>query len=52
MLNSGFRGTRASDGTGAISTQTQSVQASYPIPKIIGWAVTDNSYVALDDTAV
>jgi hypothetical protein len=52
MLNSGFRGTRASDGTGAISAQTQSVQAIYPIPKIIGWAVADGSYVATDDTAV
>ena len=51
MLNSGFRGKRATDGTGAISAQTQSVQATNPVPKITGYAVTDNSYVALDDTA-
>jgi len=51
MLNSGFRGKRATDGTGAISAQTQSVQATNPVPKINSWAVTDNSYVAIDDTA-
>ena len=51
MLNSGFRGKRATDGTGAISAQIQSVQATDPVPKITGWAVTDSSYVAFDDTA-
>ena len=51
MLNSGFRGKRATDGTGAISVQNQSLQATYPIPKINSWSVTDGNYVPLDDTA-
>ena len=52
MLNSGFRGKRATDGLGAISAQNQLIQSVYPVPIITGYAVTDSSYVAIDDTAV
>jgi len=51
MLNSGFRGKRATDGTGAISVQNQSIQAIFPVIKINGYAVTDGNYIAIDDTA-
>jgi len=52
MLNSGFRGKRATDGTGAISVQNQSVQATFPVIKINSYSVTDGNYIAIDDTAV
>ncbi len=51
MYNSGRRGRRANDGYGVISQADKFNQTEYPIPIVESFAVTDNSYVPLDDTA-
>lgn len=52
MYNSGRRGKRASDGYGIISQADKFYQTEYSIPVVTSFAVTDGSYVPLDDTAV
>jgi hypothetical protein len=52
MYNSGRRGKRTYDGYGVISQADKFNQTQYPIPIVESFAVTDNSYVPLDDTAV
>lgn len=51
MYNSGRRGRRASDGYGILSQADRFNQTEYPIPIVNSFAVTDGSYVPLDDTA-
>jgi hypothetical protein len=52
MYNSGRRGKRANDGYGILSQADRFNQTEYPIPIVTSFAVTDGSYVPLDDTAV
>ena len=51
MYNSGRRGKRANDGYGIISQADRFNQTEYPIPIVTSFAVTNGSYVPLDDTA-
>ncbi len=51
MYNSGRRGKRANDGYGILSQADRFNQTEYPIPIVTSFAVTDGSYVPLDDTA-
>ncbi len=51
MYNSGRRGKRANDGYGILSQADRFNQTEYPIPIVTSFAVTNGSYVPLDDTA-
>ena len=49
--NSGRFGKRANDGLGILSQADKFNQSVYPIPTVDSFAVTDGSYVPLNDTA-
>jgi len=52
MFNGGFKGIRAADGAGFVTTKDVAVQQSSPQPKITSWAYTNGAYVPYPDTAI